>query len=146
MIPFLFITIACGAISGFHSLVSSGTSAKQVAREEDSLFVGYGSMLLEGSLSTLVVIATCAGIGMAYTTKSGETLTGVAAWTTHYASWASASGLGAMIAAFVDGSANMIGTARHSQGHRRDHHGCLCGLFRRHDARHRHPHPALRGG
>jgi carbon starvation protein len=109
MIPFLFITIACGAISGFHSLVSSGTSAKQVAREEDSLFVGYGSMLLEGSLSTLVVIATCAGIGMAYTTKSGETLTGVAAWTTHYASWASASGLGSMIAAFVDGSANMIG-------------------------------------
>jgi carbon starvation protein len=108
MIPFLFITIACGAISGFHALVSSGTSAKQVAREEDSLFVGYGSMLLEGSLATLVVIATCAGIGMAYTTKSGETLTGVAAWTSHYASWAAASGLGSMLGAFVDGSANMI--------------------------------------
>lgn len=108
MIPFLFITIACGAISGFHALVSSGTSAKQVAREEDALFVGYGSMLLEGALATLVVIATCAGIGLAYTTKSGETLTGVAAWTTHYASWASASGLGAMLSAFVDGAANMI--------------------------------------
>jgi carbon starvation protein len=110
MIPFLFITIACGAISGFHALVSSGTSSKQVAREEDSLFVGYGSMLLEGALATLVVVATCAGIGIAYTTKSGETLTGVAAWTTHYASWASASGLGAMLGAFVDGSANMIAT------------------------------------
>ena len=46
MWPFLFITIACGAISGFHSLVSSGTSAKQqIATEEDSLMVGYGSML-----------------------------------------------------------------------------------------------------
>ncbi|THB64816.1 MAG: carbon starvation protein A, partial [Desulfovibrio sp.] len=53
MIPFLFITIACGAISGFHSLVSSGTSAKQVRNEEDSLFVGYGGMLTEASLSTL---------------------------------------------------------------------------------------------
>ena len=108
--PFLFITIACGAISGFHSLVSSGTSAKQVRDENDSLFVGYGSMLMEGSLSTLVIIAVAAGIGMGYTPKGGETITGVAAWTTHYASWASASGLGAMITAFVDGAANIIGT------------------------------------
>jgi len=44
MWPFLFITIACGAISGFHSLVSSGTSAKQVRNEKDALFVGYGSI------------------------------------------------------------------------------------------------------
>ncbi|MEJ2730751.1 MAG: carbon starvation protein A [Deltaproteobacteria bacterium] len=110
MWPFLFITIACGAISGFHSLVSSGTSAKQVRDEQDSLFVGYGSMLLEGALATLVIIAVSAGIGMAYTTKEGATLTGVAAWTTHYSSWAAAAGLGSKIAAFVDGSANMIGT------------------------------------
>ena len=109
MWPFLFITIACGAISGFHSLVSSGTSSKQVRNEEDSLFVGYGSMLMEGSLATLVIIATCAGIGIGYVTKSGETLTGVAAWTTHYSSWAAAAGLGSKVAAFVDGSANMIG-------------------------------------
>jgi len=108
MWPFLFITIACGAISGFHSLVSSGTSAKQVRSEEDALFVGYGSMLMEGTLSTLVIIAVAAGIGMGYATQSGEVLTGVAAWTTHYSSWAAAAGLGSKISAFVDGSANMI--------------------------------------
>ena len=108
MWPFLFITIACGAISGFHSLVSSGTSAKQVRSEEDSLFVGYGSMLMEGALATLVIIAVSAGIGMGYVTKSGETLTGAAAWTTHYASWAAAAGLGSKVSAFVVGAANMI--------------------------------------
>ena len=110
MWPFLFITIACGAISGFHSLVSSGTSAKQVRNEKDALFVGYGSMLMEGTLATLVIIAVAAGIGMGYTTKGGETLTGIAAWTTHYSSWAAAAGLGSKISAFVDGSANMINT------------------------------------
>jgi carbon starvation protein len=109
MWPFLFITIACGAISGFHALVSSGTSAKQVRDETDSLFVGYGSMLLEGTLATVVIIAVAAGIGMGYTTKAGETLTGIAAWTTHYSSWAAAAGLGSKITAFVDGSANMMG-------------------------------------
>ena len=110
MWPFLFITIACGAISGFHALVSSGTSGKQVRSEDDALFVGYGAMLMEGALATLVIIAVAAGIGMGYTTKAGETLTGVAAWTTHYASWAAADGLGSKITAFVDGSANMIMT------------------------------------
>ena len=110
MWPFLFITIACGAISGFHALVSSGTSAKQVRDERDSLFVGYGSMLMEGTLATLVVIAVAAGIGLGYTTKAGDTLIGVAAWTTHYSSWAAAAGLGSKISAFVDGSANMIMT------------------------------------
>jgi carbon starvation protein len=108
MWPFLFITIACGAISGFHALVSSGTSAKQVRDERDSLFVGYGSMLMEGTLATLVVIAVAAGIGLGYTTKAGETLSGIAAWTTHYSSWAAAAGLGSKISAFVDGAANMI--------------------------------------
>ena len=108
MWPFLFITIACGAISGFHSLVSSGTSAKQVRTEEDALFVGYGSMLMESVLATLVIIAVSAGIGIAYTTSAGETLTGTAAWTTHYSSWTAAKGLGSKISAFVAGSANMI--------------------------------------
>ncbi len=110
MWPFLFITIACGAISGFHSLVSSGTSAKQVRYETDALFVGYGSMLLEGALAVLVIVAVAAGIGMGYTTKDGQVLTGVAAWTTHYSSWAAAAGLGSKIGAFVNGSANMIAT------------------------------------
>jgi carbon starvation protein len=81
-----------------------------VRDERDSLFVGYGSMLMEGTLATLVVIAVAAGIGLGYTTKAGETLSGVAAWTTHYSSWAAAAGLGSKISAFVDGAANMIMT------------------------------------
>lgn len=96
MLPFLFITIACGAISGFHSLVSSGTSSKQLNEEEDSLTIGYGGMLLEGALAMLVIIACTAGLGDA------------AAWTQRYADWASASGLGAKLGAFVDGGANFI--------------------------------------
>lgn len=106
--PFLFITIACGAISGFHSLVSSGTSAKQISSENDALFVGYGSMLMEGVLATLVVIAVAAGIGMGYVAENNETLTGVAAWTTHYKSWAAAAGLSNKLSAFVAGAANII--------------------------------------
>jgi len=105
--PFLFVVIACGAISGFHSLVSSGTSSKQCYSEEDARFVGYGSMLMEGSLSTFVIVACAAGIGIGLT-AGGETFTGVAAFTHHYASWAAASGLGAKLGAFVSGSANMI--------------------------------------
>ena len=108
MWPFLFITIACGAISGFHALVASGTSAKQIRNETDSLFVGYGSMLIEGILATLVIVAVAAGIGIGYTNAAGETLTGVQAWSAHYASWTAADGLGSKITAFVFGSANMI--------------------------------------
>ena len=55
--PFLFITIACGAISGFHALVAGGTSSKQLAAEEQAKTVGYGGMLLEGVLAILVLIA-----------------------------------------------------------------------------------------
>jgi len=66
MWPFLFITIACGAISGFHALVSSGTTSKRVENEQDALVIGCGGMLMEGVLSTLVVIAATAGIGMGY--------------------------------------------------------------------------------
>ena len=106
--PFLFITIACGAISGFHALVASGTSSKQVRKESDSLFVGYGSMLVEGSLATLVIIAVSAGIGMGYIAANGEKLSGLAAWISHYSSWTAAAGLGSKIGAFVEGSANMI--------------------------------------
>ncbi len=62
--PFLFITIACGAISGFHCLVSSGTSSKQLDQEPDARFVGYGGMLLEGFLATLVILACVAGLGL----------------------------------------------------------------------------------
>ncbi len=110
MVPFLFITIACGAISGFHSLVSSGTTAKQLEKESDAVFVGYGAMLTEGALATLVIIAVSAGIGLGYL-KDGHLLTGVQAWTAHYSSWAAAKGLGSKLTAFVTGAANMMGTA-----------------------------------
>lgn len=103
MIPFLFITIACGAISGFHSMVSSGTSSKQLKSENDALFIGYGSMLIEGVLAILVIIAVAGGIGMGF-----KGATGLAAWNHHYASWSVAQGLGAKITAFVEGAANMI--------------------------------------
>jgi len=55
--PFLFITIACGAISGFHALVAGGTSSKQLAAEKQARTVGYGGMLLESLLAVLVLIA-----------------------------------------------------------------------------------------
>jgi len=55
--PFLFVTIACGTISGFHSLVSSGTTAKQLNRETDARAIGYGAMLGEGLLATTAVAA-----------------------------------------------------------------------------------------
>ncbi len=70
--PFLFITIACGAVSGFHCMVSSGTSSKQVASEEDAQYVGYGAMLLEGGLAVVVIIACCAGIGMGIFTRTPD--------------------------------------------------------------------------
>lgn len=54
--PILFITVACGAVSGFHSVVSSGTSAKQVARESDARIVSFGGMLTEGALALIVVL------------------------------------------------------------------------------------------
>ncbi len=60
--PFLFITIACGAISGFHSLVSSGTTAKQVDKETDARYIGYMGAVGEGSLATGAVLATTAGV------------------------------------------------------------------------------------
>lgn len=107
--PFLFITIACGAISGFHSLVSSGTSSKQVSKESDALFIGYGSMLMEAALATIVIIAVAAGIGMAYKSGEGNILTGTAAWNHHYSSWMASGGLKSKINAVVIGSANMIG-------------------------------------
>jgi carbon starvation protein len=108
VVPFIFITIACGAISGFHSLVSSGTSAKQLNKESDSQIIGYGGMVMEGVLATLVLIAVAAGIGIAYQKADGSILTGIPAWTAHYSSWAAAQGLGSKISAFVIGAANMI--------------------------------------
>tara|TARA_A100001015_G_scaffold143550_1_gene159278 strand:+ start:91 stop:1746 length:1656 start_codon:yes stop_codon:yes gene_type:complete len=62
IIPFLFVTIACGAISGFHGLVSSGTTSKQVNKMKDARMIGYGATLGEGSLALAATIAAIAGI------------------------------------------------------------------------------------
>ena len=105
--PFLFITIACGAISGFHCLVSSGTSSKQVKSESDAQFVGYGSMLTEGFLATLVILACVAGLGLG--TKGADgILVGSDAYDARYDSWAAAGSLGAKVGAFVEGAANFL--------------------------------------
>ncbi len=109
--PFLFITIACGAVSGFHCLVSSGTSSKQISTEPDAQYVGYGAMLLEGALAVTVILACCAGVGMGVT-HEGTVLTGLEAWHTKYdvnGSWAGF-GLGQKVGAFVDGGANFVST------------------------------------
>ena len=96
LVPFLFITIACGAISGFHSLVSSGTTVRQLNSEKDARFVGYGGMVGEGILSTIAVIACVAGFKTA------------SAWNSHYASWTAAGGLPAKLDAFVLGGTRFI--------------------------------------
>ncbi|MBP7892189.1 MAG: carbon starvation protein A [Firmicutes bacterium] len=93
MFPFLFITIACGAISGFHSLVSSGTSSKQIDKEPSALAVGYGGMLLEAALATLVIIAVTTGV-------SRET------WLTTYANYAKVPTL----PTFAEGGARIVET------------------------------------
>jgi carbon starvation protein len=96
IIPFLFVIVACGAVSGFHSLAASGTTVKQLSNEKDALPIAYGSMLLEGALAIIVIIACCAGF---------EKLSG---WQEHYASWAGAKGLGAKLKAFIDGSGRFV--------------------------------------
>ena len=128
--PFLFITIACGACSGFHCLVSSGTSSKQLSCEPDARQVGYGAMLLEGALAVIVILACCAGVGMGkfdrvtgpevqalsgYTYQphveaGGEQLMGRAAWTARYnpsGKWADFN-LGQKVGAFIDGGGNFL--------------------------------------
>jgi carbon starvation protein len=69
--PMLFVTIACGAISGFHSLVSSGTTCKQLANEAHGCRIGYGGMLIEGLVGILVLIAVGAALSAA---ELGESL------------------------------------------------------------------------
>ncbi len=96
MIPFLFITIACGAISGFHGLVSSGTTSKQVECMTDARPIGYGGMLGEGSLGLLAVLAATAGFATADD------------WWSHYSSWGAANGLAAKLDAFVGGGAMFV--------------------------------------
>jgi carbon starvation protein len=90
--PLLFITIACGAISGFHGLVASGTTSKQLDKETDTRFIGYGGAIGEGALALCSILACTAGFAM---------LVGREAWQQHYATFASASAGG--VNAFVQG-------------------------------------------
>lgn len=59
MFPFLFITIACGAVSGFHALISSGTTPKMLANEGQACFIGYGGMLMESFVAIMALVAAC---------------------------------------------------------------------------------------
>jgi carbon starvation protein len=93
IIPLLFVTIACGAISGFHGIVASGTSSKQLDRETDARFVGYLGAVGEGSLA-LITIVTVSGVALAATPE---------AWHQIYDEFGSA-GAGA----FIQGGANLI--------------------------------------
>ena len=94
--PFVFIVIACGAASGFHGLVSSGTTSKQIDKETDAVPIGYGGMVGESLLGLLAVLATTAGF------RSME------AWNEHYSSWSVAEGLAPKMSAFIDGAALFV--------------------------------------
>ena len=94
--PFVFIVIACGAVSGFHGLVSSGTTSKQIDKETDAVPIGYGGMVGESMLGLLAVLACTAGF------RSPET------WAQHYAKWGSANDLSEKMRAFIDGTAVFI--------------------------------------
>ncbi|MBN2611475.1 MAG: carbon starvation protein A [Bacteroidales bacterium] len=108
LMPLLFITIACGAISGFHSLASSGTTVKQIDREKDMLPVGYGAMLLESFLAVVVIMIVAGGLGMGLKTSSGI-LYGLDAYNYQYSSWSGINaGIGNKISAFVTGAANLL--------------------------------------
>ncbi len=98
-IPLLFVTIACGAASGFHSLVSSGTTVRQLNRETDALPIGYGGMLTEGALAILVIVACVAGLGAEAWSSGGP-----------YATWSGigGGGLPAQLNAVVNGGSHFL--------------------------------------
>ncbi|MED5431944.1 MAG: carbon starvation protein A [Pseudomonadota bacterium] len=91
LLPLLFVTIACGAISGFHGLVASGTSSKQLDKETDARFVGYFGAVGEGSLALAAIIAATAGFAT------------LADWEAVYTAFGKGS-----LTAFVDGGATIL--------------------------------------
>ena len=97
ILPFVFITIACGAASGFHSLVASGTTARQLDKESHARPIGYGGMIAESLLGLIAVLAcTCV-------------IPGRTSWAAHYGDWETASGLGEKLGFFISGSASFMG-------------------------------------
>ena len=137
ILPFLFITVACGAVSGFHALVCSGTSSKQVGSMKDASYVGYGGMLLEAALAVIVILSCTAGIGMGIanlksaaeatgsvavlteeavdkeviegTVAKPETVFGREAWNLRYDRPWREMNLGEQVGVFIEGGANFIG-------------------------------------
>ena len=97
LLPFVFITIACGAASGFHSLVSSGTTAKQIDREVDARWIGYGGMIGESLLGLTAVIACTVGFS-----SDGE-------WNLYYRSWSGLQGLSVQVGAYIQGTGRFLG-------------------------------------
>ncbi|KZY09846.1 carbon starvation protein CstA, partial [Alcanivorax sp. HI0035] len=91
LLPLLFVTIACGAISGFHGLVASGTSSKQLDKEPDARFVGYFGAVGEGALALAAIIAATAGFAT------------LADWQAVYTAFGNGS-----LSAFVNGGANIL--------------------------------------
>lgn len=96
MFPFVFIIIACGAASGFHSLVASGTTAKQLDRETDARPIGYGGMIGESLLGLIAVLATTAG------------LLSTAEWNETYSHWEGVQELGVTVALFIQGCGTFL--------------------------------------
>ena len=90
LFPFVFVTIACGAISGFHALISSGTTPKLLRRESDARFVGYGAMLTESLVAIMALIAACAlnpGVYFAINAPAAAIGTTVASASAAIANW-----------------------------------------------------------
>ncbi len=90
LFPFVFVTIACGAISGFHALISSGTTPKLLRRESDARFIGYGAMLTESLVAIMALIAACAlnpGVYFAINAPAAAIGTTVASASAAIAQW-----------------------------------------------------------
>ncbi len=95
LFPLLFITVACGAVSGFHSLVASGTTSRQLDRASHALPIGYGAMLTEGLLAVLALMAVAAGLG--------------SEWGARYSDWLAAGKQS--LANFVHGAGTIVSYA-----------------------------------
>ena len=96
LFPFVFIIIACGAASGFHSLVASGTTARQLNKETDARFIGYGGMIGESMLGFVAVLATTAG------------MTSHVEWEARYANWGAIQSLGPQVGVFIRGCTRFL--------------------------------------